>query len=171
MALSDIAAGIEVTTEQRERGVPTVDDTDADLAARVAPHADDLPCTAAAAATLLDSYLAGASVGAAAREANVAPTTAAKALFRCGVTGVSPLGPTARAVVRDWLSGHLSRSEALTLARADEAEFALAAYVESHEPVEPLVAVVEAERDADGTATLDKRAALAETMSDVTDLR
>lgn len=171
MALSDIAAGIEVTTEQRDRGVPAVDDTDGNLVSRFAPHADSLPCTAEAAAALIDSYLAGASVGDAARDANVAPTTAAKALFRCGVTGVSPLGPTARDVVRDWLAGELSRTDALALTRADESEFALAAYVESHDPVEALVAAVEAERDAAGPTTVDKRDALAETMSDVDDLR
>jgi hypothetical protein len=171
MVLSDIAAGIEVTTEQRDRGVPTVDDTDADLASRLEPHADGLPCTAAAAATLLDSYFAGASVGAAASDASVAPTTAAKALFRCGVTGVSPLAPTARDVVRDWLSGDLSRADALALTGADEADFALAAYVESHDPVDALVAAVEAERDAGGSAAVAKRDELAETMSDVADLR
>ena len=33
MGLSDIAAGLEVTTEQRERGVAAVDGTAADLAA------------------------------------------------------------------------------------------------------------------------------------------
>jgi hypothetical protein len=171
MDLSDIAAGIEVTAEQRDRGLAAVDDTDGDLRDRLALHASALPCTAAAAATLVEAYLAGASVGTAAREAAVAPTTAAKALFRCGVSGVSPLGPTARAVVRDWLSGELPRSDALALANADEAEFALAAYIESHEPVEELVAVVETERGAESSATVRKRDELSGTMSDATDLR
>ena len=127
------------------------------------------PCTPAAAATLLDAYLAGTSVGDAAREAAVAPTTGAKALVRCGVTGLSPLGPTGREIVRDWLSGHLSRSEARTLARADDAEFALAAYIESHDPVPALADAVEAER-SDSSASVRKRDELAETMSAPTDL-
>jgi hypothetical protein len=37
MALSDIAAGVEVTTSQRDRGVAAVDETDASLSERWAP--------------------------------------------------------------------------------------------------------------------------------------
>ena len=171
MALSDIAEGIEVTAEQCDRGVPTVDDTDAGLAERLAPHAEALPCTPEAAATLLDAYAGGASVGDAGRAANVAPMTAAKALHRCGRTGVSPLGPTGREVVRDWLAGDLSRTDALTLARVDEAAFALAAYVETHEADPDLADAVEGALEPRGSATVSKRDALAATMSDVTDFQ
>ncbi|MFB6303752.1 MAG: hypothetical protein ABEH47_01190 [Haloferacaceae archaeon] len=167
MDLADIAAGVEVTAEQRDRGVAAVDRTGEGLVDRLADHADALPCTPEAAATVVRSHTAGTSVGESAREAGIAPVTAAKALHRCGVEGVSPLAPTAREVVRDWLAGELSRVEAVELTGADEAEFALAAYVESHDPDPGLVAAVESvEGDAVGG-----RDPLAETMSDPTDLR
>jgi hypothetical protein len=171
MGLSDIAAGIEVHERQRERGVPTVDATGGDLVARLDDHADALPCTPEAAATVLETYAAGTSVGACADEAGVAPMTAAKLLHRCGVTGVSPLAPTARQIVRDWLDGDLPRSEAVELVGAGEADFALATYVETHDPVPDLTDAVEGILEPDSTATVDKRDALAETMSSVGDLR
>ena len=170
MGLADIAAGIEITTEQRERGVPSVDDTGADLETRLEEHADALSCTPAAAATVVEEYAAGASVGAVAREAAVAPVTAAKVLHRCGVDGVCPLAPTARRVVRDWLGGRLSRADAMSLTGATEPEFALAAYVESHDAVPELVEAVEGTLAAGRSATVDKRDALAETMSGPADL-
>ncbi|MFB6281933.1 MAG: hypothetical protein ABEH40_07940 [Haloferacaceae archaeon] len=170
MDLGEIAAGIEVTAEQRDRGVATVDGRDGDLADRLAAAADALPCTPEAAATVLRSHTAGTSVGESAREAGVAPMTAAKALHRCGVEGIDPLAPTARAVVRDWLAGAVPRTEAVELAGCSEAEFALAAYVETHDPVPELVAA--AERVGERAAGVDpSRDPLAETMSDPTDLR
>jgi hypothetical protein len=135
VTLSEIAAGIEVTAEQHDRGAAVVDDTDVDLAERAQPHAASLPCTPAAVATLVEAYTTGASVGDAAREAAVAPMTAAKALHRCGVVGVCPLAPTRRDVVRDWLAGRLSRDEAVELAGGDEAAFALTVYIETHDPI------------------------------------
>jgi hypothetical protein len=169
MALSDIAAGIEVTTRQRERGVPTVDGTEAALGDRLAAHAAALPCDPAAAATVLETYARGESVGAVARRADVAPMTAAKTLHLCGEPGVSPLGPTARRVVRDWLAGDLARADAVTLTGADETEFALAAYVESHDPVPALVEAAEAALAPERSASVVKRETLAETMTDATE--
>ena len=171
MTLSEIAAGIEVTASQEERGVATVDDTDGDLATRFAPHADALPCTPAAAAVVVESHARGGSVGDSAREAGVAPMTAAKALHRCGVDGVSPLGPTARQVVRDWLAGELSRADALELTGGDEAAFALAGYVESHGPVPELADATRGALEDSGNASVAKRDALDGTMSSVSDLR
>ncbi|WP_313693304.1 hypothetical protein [Halorarum halobium] len=171
MALSDIAAGIEVTAEQRDQGVRVVDDTGGDLRERLAAAAERLPCTAAAAATVLDEYGRGVSVGESAREAGVAPMTAAKALHRCGVSGVSPLGPTGRRIVRDWLGGDVSRTDALELTGGDEADFALAAYVESHDSVPELIEAAESARSPTDNASVAKRDALAETMTDAADLR
>lgn len=168
MDLADIAAGVEVTAEQRDRGVAAVDRTGEDLADRLAPHADALPCTPEAAATVVRSHTAGTSVGESAREVGIAPVTAAKALHRCGVEGVSPLAPTAREVVRDWLAGEVSRVEARELTGADPTEFALAAYVESHDPVPELVAAVDGAMEEGSAAPADP---LAETMSDPTELR
>jgi hypothetical protein len=171
MGLSDIAAGIEVRDRQRDRGVPTVDATGGDLVARLDTHADTLPCTPEAAASVLDTYAAGTSVGDCAREAGIAPMTAAKLLHRCGVTGLSPLAPTARDILRDWLDGDLSRSEAVELVGADEAAFALATYVETHDAVPDLADAVAGVLEPDSNATVAKRDALAETMSSVGDLR
>ena len=144
MTLSEIADGIEVTASQRDRGVAVADDTDTPLAERLAEQADDLPCTPAATATLVDAYTAGRSVGDAAREAGVTPMTGAKALHRCGVEGVCPLAPSRREVVRDWLDGRLARSEAVALAGGDEADFALATYVETHDPLPAAAEAVDA---------------------------
>jgi len=171
MGLSDIAAGIEVHDRQRDRGVPTVDATGDDLVARLESHADALPCTPEAAASVLETYAAGTSVGDCAREAGIPPMTAAKLLHRCGITGLSPLAPTARDIVRDWLNGDLPRTEAVELVGADEADFALATYVETHDAVPELADAVAGALEPDSNATVAKRDALAETMSSLGDLR
>lgn len=145
MALSDIAAGLEVTTERRERGPTTLDGTDAPLSQRLERVAADLPCTAEAAAALLHEYFDGASVGAAARAAGLAPVTGAKALHLLGVDGLTPLSPMAQDVVGDWIAGRISRSDAKALAGVDDREFALGAFVEAHEPLEDARAVVDGE--------------------------
>jgi len=135
MTLSEIADGLEVTSSQRERGVTVADDTETPLVDRLEPHADDLPCTPAATATLVEAYTAGRSVGDAAREAGVTPMTGAKALHCCGISGICPVAPTRRGVVRDWLDGRTSRSEAVALVGGDETAFALATYIETHDPL------------------------------------
>lgn len=144
MTLSEIADGLEVTASQRDRGVAVADDTETPLVDRLSEHADDLPCTPAATATLVDAYTAGRSVGDAARDAGVAPMTGAKALHRCGVSGICPLAPSRRGVVRDWLDGRTARTEAVALAGGDEADFALATYVETHDPVPAVADAVDA---------------------------
>lgn len=172
MGLADIAAETAVTTSRQEvRGVATVDDTDVNLDARLRDHADALPCAPEAAATVIERYVDGDSVGEAGRAAAVAPVTAAKVLHRAGIEGVTPLTPTARTVLRDWLSGDLSRADALELTGADEAEFALAAYVETHDPVAELADATrrDAARPLGGDALVHKRDALGETMSAPTD--
>ena len=141
MGLSEIAAGIEVTNEQRDRGVATVDETAGSLPERLAPFAASLPCDPAAAAAVLEAYAEGADVGRAAAVAEVPPTTAAKALYLLGEP-VDPLTPTARRVVADWLDGEIARSEALTLANVGDREFALGAYVATHEPIAAAESVV-----------------------------
>lgn len=140
MTLEEIAAGIETVERQHDRGVATADDTGATLVERLQVEAEALPCTPEAAATVLETYAAGASVGGSAAEAGVVAVTAAKVLHRCGAEGVTPLSPTGREVLRDWLDGELPRSEALALTDAGEPEFALATYIETHEPREELVA-------------------------------
>jgi DNA-binding MurR/RpiR family transcriptional regulator len=171
MELSDIAAGIEVHDRQRDPGVPTVDATGDDLLARLDTHDEALPCTPEAAANVLETYAGGTSVGDCARDAGVSPMTAAKLLHRCGVAGLSPLTPTAREVLRDWLAGDLSRTEAVELVGADEADVALATYIETHDAVPELADAVAGILEPESSATVAKRDALAETMSSVGDLR
>lgn len=157
MTLSDIAAGIEVTAEQERRDVAAVDDTGGGVVERLRPHADALPCTPEAAATVLETHAAGTSVGESAREAGIAPVTAAKALHCCGVSGVTPLSPIARQVVRDWMAGELGRTEALELTGATPAAFALGAYIESHDPNPEL---------AEATANIGGRSGKADPLAD-----
>lgn len=167
MGLDDIAAGVETTTRQRDRGVAAVDRRERSLRERLADYDEALPCTPAAAATVHETYAGGASVGEAADAAGVAPVTAAKALHRLGVEGVCPLAPTARQVVRDWLAADLTRAEALELTGGDEAAFALATYVETHDPVPGARAAVETGAE---DAMVEKRNALAGAMSDPDEL-
>lgn len=171
MTLSDIADGLEVTAEQRDRGVPTVDDTEPDLADRFRPHADALPCTPEAAATIVESFEGGVSVGDAGRDAGVAPVTAAKVLHRCGVAGVCPIAPTAREIVRDWLAGELSRTDALALTGAAEVEFALTTYMETHDPVPELSDAVAGAAESGSSPAVEKRDRLGDVLDAPDDLR
>ncbi|MFC7141002.1 hypothetical protein ACFQMA_14350 [Halosimplex aquaticum] len=170
MGLSDIAAGIEVVDEQRDSGVATVDRTTDSLAERLEPFAADLPCTPGEAAALVDAYAEGKSVGASARVAGIAPTDGAKALHLFGES-VSPVGPMGREIVGDWLAGELPRTEAVELAGVSDQEFALAAYVETHEPIEGAMEAVEGALSLDGDGSVAKRDALGDTMDGVGDLR
>lgn len=163
MSLDDIAAGIEVTTAQRDRGVAVTDDTDTATADRLRPFADALPCTPEAAATVVSAYADGASVGDAAREANVAPVTAAKTLYLLGEE-MFPFGPTGRDVVRDWLDAQISRTTARRLTDADDDEFALAVYVETHDRIPAAEAVVVE------TLAVDQDDPLVDARSDVDEL-
>ena len=151
MGLSEIAAGIEVTNEQRDRGVATVDETAGSLPERLAPFAGSLPCDPAAAAAVVEAYAEGADVGRAAAVADVPPTTAAKALYLLGEP-VDPLTPTARRVVADWLDGEIGRTEAQTLANVGEREFALGVYVATHEPIAEAQSVVADALSVEGRA-------------------
>jgi len=155
MGLADIAAGIEVTEHQRERGVASVDDTDASLAERLRPFADELPCSPAAAATIVDAYAGGRAVDDCGHVADVPPVTAAKTLHLLGEQ-VSPVGPQGREIVADWLDGRLSRSDALGLAGVGERTFALAAYVESTDPLPEARDAVEGALDTSDADPLDE---------------
>jgi len=166
MGLADIAEGIEVTETQEERGVATVDGTDATLEERLVPFESELPCSAAAAATVLERYTAGGSVGAAGGAAGIPPVTAAKTLHLLGES-VSPVGPTGRDIVRDWVAGNLSRTEAMELTRLDEAEIALTAYVETHDPLDEACAAVEGILAARHAKSQEP---LADAVGDATDL-
>lgn len=171
MGLSDIADGIAVTERQRDRGVATVDRTDPTLNAAVARYADDLPCEAEAAAVLVDAFVGGESVGDAALSAGLPAMTGAKTLFRLGFEGLSPLSPLGRDVLQDWLDGEIGRTDAKDLTGASDAEFALATYLETHDPLpgarERIATVMREETNA----SVAKRDALADTMSDASELR
>jgi hypothetical protein len=166
MALSEIAADLEVTAEQRDRGVATVDETHGDLAERLESVAAALPCTAAAAAALVEAYAAGASVGGAGEAAGLPPITATKTLHFVGVEGVCPLAPMAREIVGDWIAGELPRSEARELTGATETEFLLTAFLETHEPIPEAREAVEPVLGPGSSAATAIEDPLAETMSD-----
>jgi len=155
MGLSDIAAGVSTTTEQRDRGVATVDDTDRDLAAALAAFADELPCAPAAAAAVADAYVGGAPVDAAGHDADVAPVTAAKTLHRLGFEGVSPTSTTGDRVLADYLDGRLSRADARALLSLSDVEFALATYVATHDPIDGARGVVEGALDGESSVAAD----------------
>ena len=164
MGLSDIAAGLTVTTRQRERGVASVDRTGAALSDRLAPLADDLPTDAETAAQLAEAYAGGGSVGDAADAAGVPAVTAAKALHRLGFEGLTPLSPLQRDILADWLDAQISRTDALELTGASEREFALAAYVATHDSLPDAREAVESALSATGDAMVEKRDALAAAM-------
>lgn len=169
MGLTDIAAGLEVTTKQRERGVATVDATDESLLDRLAEFADELPCTAERAATLVETYANGASIGRSSHAAGIPPVTGAKTVHLLGEP-VAPLGPVGRELVRDWLDAECSRADAIALSGANETEFALATFVETHDPLPGAREALEGVFAGEANATVTKRDELAETMSDAHDL-
>jgi hypothetical protein len=90
--------------------------------------------------------------------------TAAKTLHLLGES-VSPVGPTGRDVIEDYLAGELSRTDARPLSRTSETEFALAVYVETHDPLPDARAAVE-----DALAVETETDPLAETRSETVDL-
>lgn len=163
MGLSELAAGVEVTTEQRDRGVAAADETETPLSERLAPFADELPSTPDTAATLVEAYAEGASIERAGAVAECPPTTAAKTLYLLGEP-VDPLTPTGKRVLDDWLAGEISRTDARTLIDVGENEFALGAYVETHDPIAGAEAIV-----ADALTTTHDADPLAETRSGVDD--
>lgn len=171
MPLSEIAAGIETVTEQDDRGVAAVDATDGRLSDRLATAAEELPCSAATAATVVESYDGGASVADAAEAAGIASITAAKLLYRSGVAAVTPSDAAGYEAVQQWLAGDLGRDDALALTDWDEETFALAAYTETHDPVPELVEAVAAVRTPDGNESVRKRDRLADAVSAPDNLR
>ncbi|ERG88756.1 MAG: hypothetical protein J07HX5_00902 [halophilic archaeon J07HX5] len=134
MGLSEIAAGIEVTSAQERREVTIIDETDATVTERLAPFAGVLPCEPDAAATAVKRYTAGANVDTAAQAAGLSPITTTKTLHLLGEP-VSPVGSADQAVIRDWTNGDCSRHEALKRTQAAETDCMLAAYVETHRPL------------------------------------
>ncbi|MFB6268062.1 MAG: hypothetical protein ABEI31_10415 [Halodesulfurarchaeum sp.] len=171
MALSDIAEGVVSVAHQRDRGVATVDRTADPLPAVLADCADDLPVNAAAARDVVEAYTAGRSVEEAAAAADLAPLSAAKTLHLLGFEGLSPLSPLARDILRDWMAGELTRADALELTGAGPTAFALAAYIETHDPIPAARDRLEDALSATDDAMVAKRDALADTMSDATELR
>jgi hypothetical protein len=170
MELSDIAAGLEVVDEQRERGVAAVDDTDRDLAERLVAYEDEFPCEAAGAAAVAETFTAGGDLEAAADAGGVAPVTAARALHLLGVDGVSPLAPDERGPVRAWLAGERSRTAAKEDLGVGERAFALAAFVESRDPLEGAREALDGALAPGEDAAVEKRDRLSGTMSDAEEL-
>lgn len=170
MGLGEIAAGLEVTDEQRDRGVAVVDTAGASLAERLAPYDAALPCTPETAATVFESYTGGAAVETAAADGGVVPITAAKTLHLLGVDGLSPLGPQGRLLVRDWLAAELSRSKARELTGASETAFQLAVFIETHDPPAGITDAVEPALKTGETSLAAGRDALSDTLTQPDDI-
>lgn len=170
MALSDIADGLEVVAEQRERGVAAVDDTDRPLTERLGDHAPDLPCDGETAAAVVEAFTGAGDLEAAAEAGDVAPVTAARTLHLLGVDGVSPLPPDERGPVRAWLAGDRSRTTAKQAVGLDEEAFALAVFVETTDPLPGAQEAVDGALAPGDDAAVEKRDALDETMSDADEL-
>jgi hypothetical protein len=172
MSLDDIAATTgTTTTRQCERGVATVDETGSGLATQLESLAGELPCDAQAAATLLRTHSTGRPIGESAALAGLPPVTAVKTLHRLGVDSVCPLAPTARRIVRDYLHGNIPRMDAVTLTGASRAEFALASYIETHDPLPGAREVTAGETHLDGDAMVAKRDRLRDSLGDTAGLR
>lgn len=169
MSLSDIAEGVATTRTQQDPGVAVVDRTETPLSAVLEEYAENLPCDVETASALIEAYRGGASVGDAGKRSGVPPTTAAKTLHLLGFEGLSPLSPLQRDICRDWLAGDLSRTAASELADAGEREFALGAYVETHDPIPGAGEAIEDALSSSEDAMVEKREALAETMSEASD--
>ncbi len=169
MSLSDIAEGVATTHAQNERGVAVVDRASDSLEAALEAFASELPCDPSTATTLVRAYRGGQSVGDAGTDAGVPPVTAAKVLHRLGFEGLSPLSPLQQELCQDWLSGALSRTEAQELAGVGDRAFALGAYIETHDPIPGAREAVEDTLASSEDAMVEKREALAETMTEASD--
>lgn len=165
MTLEDIAdAAGTTTTRQRSQGVATVDRTDLTLAERLESVPESLPCDAGSAATVLREHTTGTPVGESARKAGLSPMTAAKTLHRLGVKGVSPITPARRSIVQDWLDGAITRSDAVELSNLSAPEFALAAYIETHDPVSRAASITGVLAERRGNAMVSKREHLGDAL-------
>lgn len=164
MGLADIARGIQVTTEQQERGIATGDGTATSLATRLERVSETLPCHPEEAGALIEAYVEGASIERAAAVAEVTATTAAKTLYLLGEP-IDPLTPSGMRIVEDWLEGELSRNDAMTLAGVGESEFALGVYVATHDPLDGIGGAV-----ADALALEEPVDGLVDARSDVDEL-
>jgi hypothetical protein len=173
VTLSEIAAGIETVTEQKQerRSVTTVDATERSLTERFAAADTELPCAPGSAATVVERYVRGETIEAAATAAGVAPVMAAKVLHRTGAADISPLSPAGRTVLQEWLAGERPRADALAVTDCSHGAFMLAAYVEKHGRDVELVTAVEAALTPSDSVSVRKRDRLAETMSAPEDLR
>jgi hypothetical protein len=76
-----------------------------------------------------------------------------------------------REVIADWLEGRLARTEAIELAGVSEREFALAAYVATHDPIPEACEAVEGELAPEDAPSVEKRERLDATMSDADEFR
>ncbi|WP_330631468.1 DUF7858 family protein [Halocatena halophila] len=172
MGLSEIASGITITTEQRTRSVATIDVTNSSLYERIAPFDESLPCSVSAAVTLVETYAAGNSVGDSSREAGLVPIRGAKTLHLLGEP-ITVVSPTERRVIESWIDAEILRTEAMALIDVTPAEFSLAVFIATHDPLpgirEALEPVLTPKSVTDATVT--KRDSLAETMSGPTDLQ
>lgn len=134
MALSDIAAELEFTIKQEEQGVPTSTNQIQSLREQLRCCEDDLPCDVKAAEILLEQYRQGVSISDAAIAADLPETIATITLFLLGQS-VEPLSSNTNKIIKDWVDGSISTREAERAVGENEIEFAIAAFIATHEPL------------------------------------
>jgi|GEM_PF-423496 len=171
MALADIAEGIRSVEKQQHRDVAVVDAAGTSLADRLETCASDLPCSPPEAASLARQFAGGAPVERCAETVGVTRTVAVKTLHLLGFSGVVTVDRDDRTVVRRWIDGEIDRTTVRRRTGLDESTFALAVYVETHEPLAAAQAVLDPARTTTDGDPTDQQRALQETMSDPTDFQ
>lgn len=169
MALADIADGVRSVEKQQRRDVAVVDAVGGSLADRLERCASDLPCSPRDAASLARRFASGTSVERSAEAVGITRTVAAKTLHLLGFSGVVRLDRDDRTVVRRWIDGEIERTAARRRTGLDEATFALAVYVETHEPLAAARAALDPALATRAVDPTDQQRALRDTMSDPTD--
>lgn len=171
MSLADIAEGVRSVETQHTRDVAIVDAVNESLADRLEGFASDLPCSPTQADRLARQFGAGESIESCAETVGVTRTNAARTLHLLGFAGVITVDPVDREIIKQWINGEIDRITANRRTDLDKSRFALAVYVETHEPLTETRAAIEPTVSLSENIQTDRRRALDETMADSTDLQ
>lgn len=156
---------------QHTRDVAVVDAANESLADRLEDCASDLPCSPTAASHLARQFRAGESIEACAETVGVTRTNAARTLHLLGFAGVITVDPVDREIIKQWINGEIDRTTATRRTDLERSRFALAVYVETHEPLTEDQAAIEPTISLSENIQSDRRRVLNETMADPTDLQ
>jgi hypothetical protein len=79
--------------------------------------------------------------------------------------------PVDREIIKQWINGEIDRTTANRRTDLERSRFALAVYVETHEPLTEDQAAIEPTISLSENIQSDRRRVLNETMADPTDLQ